>query len=553
MKMVMNLRFLLFFSSIILPVMVFGQQDSMNDFSIPKSWFSGTLSFLSSGWMEGREAGQRGAFMASDYIASQMESNELEPFGDVYPPGSASNRYNRVSGENRSYFQNFDIVRFKISRDVFSLTTNTSGSRYVHRFTPGLDYRIEPCAKSFTAESPVIFAGYGIHAPELGYDDFRNLDVKGAVVVVMKGFPGHRDTTSLAWRRFGNIHGQAFSQGDTKLKTAIRKGAIAMVIVTPDATLIYDGPGGGQHSPEPLAMNAAELTEPEYKDEFFHELADRALMDGIPCYWLAGAATELLFRGTGISLNETEFQVGKNMESPATLLRERTIGIETDITKEMIPVRNVVAILPGTDTTRSIIIGAHYDHLGIKEGRIYNGADDNASGTAGVLAMARFWRERGAKPPVNLIFAAWTAEEKGLLGSRFFAEQRKVSPLNTLLMINFDMISRSAPEDTARRVLSIGTLADGVQLRKLAIERNRELARPFELDLWECSKHGGSDYASFAAENVQVMTFFSGFHNDYHTSRDIAGKTDLEKMGNVLNLSNSILFSICREYNILNK
>lgn len=550
MSMAMNLRFLIFCSSFILPAMVFGQQDSKNDFSIPKSWFSGTLSFLSSGWMEGREAGERGAFMASDYIASLMESNDLEPFGDALPPGSASNRHNRVSGEKRSYFQNFDLVRFKISRDVFTLTTNASGSRYVHRFTPGLDYRVEPSARSFTAEAPVVFAGYGIHAPELGYDDFRNLDVRGAVVVVMKGFPGHRDTTSLAWRRFGKTHGQEYSQGDTKLKTAIRKGAIALVIVTPDATMIYDGPRGGQHSLEPLAMNAAELTEPEYKDEFSHELADRALISGIPCYWLAGAATELLFRGSGISLTETEIQVAKMMETPSTLLSQRIIGIEMDIITETVPVRNVVAILPGTDTTRNIIIGAHYDHLGIRGGRIYLGADDNASGAAGVLAMARFWKERGAKPPVNLIFAAWTAEEKGLLGSCFFAEQRKVSPLNTLLMINFDMISRSAPEDTARRVLSIGTLADGVQLRKLAIELNRELARPFELDLWECSKHGGSDYASFAAENVQVMTFFSGFHNDYHTSRDIAGKTDLEKMGNVLNLSNSILFSICGGYNI---
>ncbi len=540
----MNLRFLLFFSTFILPAMVCGQQVSLNDTAIPKSWFSGTLSFLSSGWMEGREAGERGAFMASDYIASLMESYELEPFGDVCRSGSACIQNNRVSRENRSYFQNFDIVRFKISRNVFSLITHPSGSRYVHHFTPGLDYRIEPCARSFTAESHVIFAGYGIHAPELGYDDFRNLDVRGAVLVVMKGFPGHRDTTSLAWRRFGKTHGAEFSQGDAKLKTAIRKGAIALVIVTPDATMIYDGPGGGQHSLEPLAMNAAEQKEPGYRDEFFHELADGTLINGIPCYWLAGAATELLFRGTGISLTETEVQVAGNMESPATLLRDRSIGIETDISKEMIPVRNVVAILPGTDTTRSIIIGAHYDHLGIREGRTYNGADDNASGTAGMLAMARFWKERGAKPPVNLIFAAWTAEEKGLLGSRFFTEQRKVSPLNTLLMINFDMISRSAPEDTARRVLSIGTLADGVQLRKLAIERNRELAWPFELDLWECSEHGGSDYASFAANNVQVMTFFSGFHNDYHTSRDIAGKTDLEKMGNVLYLSNSILFSI---------
>ncbi|MBK7093526.1 MAG: M20/M25/M40 family metallo-hydrolase [Saprospiraceae bacterium] len=117
---------------------------------------------------------------------------------------------------------------------------------------------------------------------------------------------------------------------------------------------------------------------------------------------------------------------------------------------------NVIGILPGIDTSRSVVIGAHYDHLGIRGDSIFYGADDNASGVAGVLSLAEKWTESVIKPPVNLVFACWTAEEKGLIGSDYFAKN-KLKTDSILLYINMDMISRSAPEDTLQNILSIGT------------------------------------------------------------------------------------------------
>lgn len=207
-----------------------------------------------------------------------------------------------------------------------------------------------------------------------------------------------------------------------------------------------------------------------------------------------------------------------------------------------IPGVNVIGILPGIDTSKSVIIGAHYDHLGMQGDSIFYGADDNASGVAGVLSMAEKWTETGIKPAVNIVFTCWTAEEKGLIGSEYFAKHIS-KPESILLYMNMDMISRSAPEDTLRKILSIGIRKSDFLLRQYSEESNKKLSQPFNLDLWEVDGHTGSDYGSFTAINVPVMTFFSGFHDDYHSPRDIYKKTDPDKMYNVLKLVNGILFN----------
>jgi len=215
-----------------------------------------------------------------------------------------------------------------------------------------------------------------------------------------------------------------------------------------------------------------------------------------------------------------------------------------EVKAESFKVRNVIGIIHGKDTTRSIIIGAHYDHLGIRDKVIYNGADDNASGTAGMLALAKIWSECNQPPDFNLIFAAWTAEEKGLLGSSYFAEHESVNPSNTLVNINLDMISRNDVTDTTGLQLSIGTLKGSDELKKLATVKNSLLQHPFILDLWESTGSGGSDYAPFAARKVPIMTFFSGYHKDYHTQHDTFAKADLSKMKSILMLVNSCLYDI---------
>jgi hypothetical protein len=214
---------------------------------------------------------------------------------------------------------------------------------------------------------------------------------------------------------------------------------------------------------------------------------------------------------------------------------------------KVIRLRNVLGIVWGQDTTISIIIGAHYDHLGIRDGKIYNGSDDNASGVSGVLALAKSWSGSPEKPPCNLIFASWTAEEKGLIGSQYFLQNQIKRPVNIIFSLNMDMISRSAPEDSTGRVISVGTLPQSETFRQIVINANKKLKRPFDLDLWDVSGHYGSDYAYFAERKTTVLTFFSGFNEDYHTPEDKIEKADFQKMSDILELVNECIWQVTRK------
>lgn len=236
--------------------------------------------------------------------------------------------------------------------------------------------------------------------------------------------------------------------------------------------------------------------------------------------------------------------VSYNADRDSMVLKINSAGKALTFNPEetkVVKLRSVLGVLYGTDTTRSIIIGAHYDHLGIRYGNIYNGADDNASGVSGLIALAGVWSSNSEKPPCNIIFASWTAEEKGEIGSQFFLQNLITRPGRILFSLNMDMISRSAPEDSAHRIISVGTLPESDNLRQIVREANQKLKSPFELDLWDVRGHYGSDYAYFAQRQIPVMTFFSGFNKDYHTPKDTNEKVDLQKMSDILELVNDCI------------
>jgi Zn-dependent M28 family amino/carboxypeptidase len=198
-------------------------------------------------------------------------------------------------------------------------------------------------------------------------------------------------------------------------------------------------------------------------------------------------------------------------------------------------------MIQGKDTGKCIILGAHYDHLGKRNDDIFYGADDNASGTAGLLALAKMWKISMTRPACNILFTAWTAEEKGLLGSRYFASMLPPESQNILLYLNMDMISRSESDDSLQNRLSIGIRENDRNLQDLAKVQNVSLEYPFELDIWDVTGRSGSDYGSFLGLNTPVMTFNAGLHNDYHTPADVVAKADLKKMEKVLKLVHNCL------------
>lgn len=486
------------------------------------------LSFLASDWMEGRDAGARGGFMAADYMASMMQVFGLKPIGDK----------GKNDGKGLSYFQDFQILFQKTEISSLAFISRSATSQTTVSLTQGIDYELKGGTQSLDAEAQIVFAGYGIAANEKGYDDYKALDVKGKIVLVLRGFPGHADSASMAWKKLNEFLGEDGASFETKLQTAKKNGAIALIQM--DANGEFEPFQRTQSNQNLLntTMNSVKNSNDEDYEDYNYILPNDTANSVIPGFRLGSLASKQLISGTGVNVLDFEKKAAKTALPSSSVLKDKFIRISVTVKTESLLVRNVLGMIPGKDTTKNIILGGHYDHLGTHNDHIFNGADDNASGAAGLLALAKVWIESGVKPACNLIFASWSAEEKGLLGSQYFVQEMKINPKDIKLYINMDMISRSVTEDTSRRQLSIGTRTSDENLRQLARQTNTTINPPFVLDLWDVTGHSGSDYASFTAKNIPVMTYNTGLHNDYHTPRDISAASDLVKMGDVLKFVN---------------
>jgi len=477
--------------------------------------------------MEGREAGTKGSFIAADYVSSMMQIFGLTPFGDK-------------RNDQSSFFQDFEILQSRTETSSLAFIERQAGAQSVFQLIPDVDFIVSTGPNSSDAEASVVFAGYGIMATDKGYNDYKGIDVKGKIVVVLEGFPGHKDTTSAAWKKFGTPAAEATVSVETKLMNAKRNGALALILIDADGKF---EPFKEKQSNLKLlqsTMNSVKTTE-DYDEEFNHSLPNDTASQVIPCFRLGSSSAEHLMAGTGINLTGFELKTAQTVSPASQVLKDKTLHFEVIVKSEVLLVRNVLGWIPGKDQTKYIILGGHYDHLGTHNGQIFNGSDDNASGASGLLALAKTWAGSGIQPSCNLIFASWSGEEEGLLGSQYFVDHMNIKPNDILLYINMDMISRSVAEDTARRQLSIGTRTQDSNLREIAKKNNSKLTAPFVLDLWDVTGHSGSDYASFTAKNIPIMTFNTGLHNDYHTPRDISANADLVKMGDVLKLVNRSL------------
>lgn len=448
--------------------------------------------------------------MAAGYVASMMEFTGLKPFGN-----------------DHSWFQRFQVVRYSIGSASLTLVReNQDGTDWLR----GVDFTVDTLPFAGEAEAGVVFAGYGIECKDNGYNDYRDMDVRKCIVVIFEGYPGHPDTTTAPGKIFMEEYGDRSDAMEKKIALARSKGALAVIVAAPVETV-------------GIAVERKDTTgqaEPVYTDDGYYLPGGTSALS-IPCLRLGRDASRMLLGSLPVSPAVFQEKAARELTSSAGALPGTRIRFSVALKKEHLPVSNVLGLLPGRDTSRFVLIGAHYDHLGMRNNLTYNGADDNASGVSGMMALAQAWAACPERPSCNLIFAAWTAEEKGVLGSEYFALNSTLMQGKLSLVVNLDMISRSAPEDSSRRVVSIGTLPADSNLRDMAGRSNARLAKPFTLDLWDVTGHCGSDYCHFASRGIPVITFFSGFHDDYHSPRDIFPGTDPEKMEGILTIVNDCL------------
>lgn len=464
------------------------------------------VEYLASQKLEGRRTGEAGATAAAKYVAEQFAKFKLKPGVKTY-----LQRFPYVAGVTLGTDNLLRIV----PADAASENKMEAGVNWM------------PLGYSPNADIPmtdVVFAGFGVTAPEANYDDYKNIDVAGKIVLMFDSTPDAGNPHS-PFVQF-NIH--------TKANIAKDKGAKAIILIAADS---------------------------DFKADRLSRLAyERSLGEtAIPVVGIMREhATELL----GASPSEIE----KNLTTqPETRPVGRVLGraqLKVNLTKKTVDAYNVIGIRPGTDPalkSEAIIIGAHYDHLGHGGSSslapdskdIHYGADDNASGTSAILELARrFATEKKNKR--TLIFMAFGGEEEGLLGSKHYVNN-PVWPLDkTVAMINLDMVGR-----LNENKLTVGGVGTASEWKALVEAKNPRIAADtsthtqvsmsltptFKLTLNE-DGFGPSDHSSFYGKQIPVLFFFTGTHADYHKPTDTAEKINYQGLTGIVDYVHAIAGSV---------
>jgi len=372
----------------------------------------------------------------------------------------------RPGGDAGSYLQSFVLETITRPAASSSLEIVAPSPR---RFESGREWSPHGGSLAGDANGDVIFVGYGADIPDAGYDDYATVDVRGKIALALEGVPPH-------------IGGTRVARLD-KLIAAKRHGAVGLLIV-------------GDDLPGPAAT-----------------VVQVGLVSGA----LTRQAADALLAPTGRTTAEV-VKLLTATRAPSSFATGTRAKIHVEMTAHEVRAANVVGVLPGTDPARAgeaIVIGAHYDHLGRADGAIYPGADDNASGTAVVLALARAFGAAGGHER-TLVFALFGGEELGLLGSRYYIGHPLIPLTKTVAMLNFDMVGRM---QESRVTIAGGDSGSG--LRAMAGDAAQKEGVTAEL---LGNPHGPSDHSRFYDAGVPVLFFYTGGHGDYHRPTDTADK-----------------------------
>ncbi len=497
----------------------------------------GQLEFLASDWMEGRATGSKGIFMASDYIASMYKVFGIEPFGDevfISPTREEARQGVRPRLE-RTYFQNITLLQYAPGEDQqLYVSTLTGPGELATEFGYQVDFQVQTGTTSMSGKAPIFFAGYGMNDKD--FDDYKKKDVKGKVVMILSGFPGHRDTTSAAYRKFKPEASprMQYMINRAKVQKAEALGAVAVILVNPDANPASNWTGNNHYPVKGAYYEADERLSSFYDKRL--TLPGDTLTGNIPVFTVTNRVTNLILKDSGIDIPTYENQAMNAMQSLSADIPAKSMGWSSTVDSKLINCRNVLGVLEGKKKDEFIVIGAHYDHLGKFDGWIWNGADDNGSGTVGVMTLARAFKESGELPEKSIIFAAWTAEEVGLYGSRYFVKNFPKS-LKIAYNLNFDMLSRNDATDTKGNTMSMMYTSFTPKLKDLTekniADKNLDVVVNYR---GSATASGGSDHAPFAQAGIPATFFFAGMHPDYHQPSDELSKLNWDKMLNLIRL-----------------
>jgi hypothetical protein len=479
---------------------LFAQQSALSPEQL-REW----LSYIASDDLEGRSTFSEGLGLAAAYIAEQLKDAGVKPGGD-----------------HGSYFQRVPVYGVRaVNRS--SVTVEVNGMTRVFHTGSGVTFRQNVGGKQALTLKDVIFIGYGLNIDE-NHNDYKGLDVKGKAVVWLGG----RGPTGTDPQRVGRMLNARASLATDEMNAAASIGPAS-------PPRLQAGGRGGGNQPDFTTAQRLDLPQPPSitaDDEFF----------------------EFLFSGSDMTYADLKQRADGQAALPPFTLKGISLTFNIDAEYTAVNTRytrNVVGIVEGSDPVLKntyVAFGAHYDHVGYTQGmlnggatdRISNGADDDGSGTATLIGMARA-AATGPKTKRSEIFVWHAGEELGQWGSRYFADYPLVPIENVVAQLNIDMIGRNREnkESESNTVYPVGADRISTELHNIMVDVNAGIAQPLTLD-FELNDptdperiYYRSDHYSYAAKGIPVIFFTTGLHPDYHRVTDTADKINYEKMARI--------------------
>lgn len=479
------------------------------------------LFFLAGPECEGRGVGTAGLDKAADHIVAAFKSAGLKP-----------------AMKDGSYFQPFTMSSFPDLEGSSTLAFTGPKGKALN-VEANADFRPIGYSSGGKAAGGLVFVGHGITAPNLKYDDYAGVNVKGKWVIVVrrtprpdKGGEGRFDTTVPAGAD------SPYAALRLKLDTALEHKAAGVIFVSDPVT-------------------AGEVDRLIAFDD--HRYADAP--GHLPVLHIKReVASKLLSAACGKSLVDLEAEIDQKLAPQSVELAGWAASADVGVIRKEVPVKNVVGVLEGSGplANETVVIGAHYDHLGYgsgplsaggssAQGKLHYGADDNGSGSTGLLELARRFGAMKERRGRRLVFIAFTGEERGLYGSAYYCKQPLFSLESTAAMVNLDMIGRlrNGPGDwlgltTKPRMVVYGTGTGDTFDRTVDAAESR-----FGLKILKVPGGiGRSDHESFYRKKVPVLFLFTGLHDEYHKPTDTPDKIDLKAMLTVVNMTEDLVLDL---------
>jgi hypothetical protein len=450
--------------------------------------------------MKGRDSPSPQLELAADYIINELRAAGVKPI-------------------HGSYEHHYKLERVNL---------DTTSSMYLRKGASVTDFEIKKDFIPFerTGDVPirnarVVFAGYGIDAPEYGYNDYDGLNVRGAVVLVIRGEPERADDTT--W--FEGRRPTRYAYNGSKARTARQYGAIGVLVVDRIRTGRKPVVSGWPWPSLFPAMPVSSLP-----------LASVDTSDRLPLVHVGTRFIEQIADSLGALVHWAN--VIDSTKAPHRVdLGDARVSLSVQLHRTPVPLRNVMGMIPAaTPTDEYVVMGAHYDHIGVGKpvagDSVYNGADDNGSGTSSLLMAAQAMGRATSRPSRNIVVVFFSAEEKGLLGSKAYTANSPLPLQKCVAMLNTDMIGRLETNEVA-----MGGLARCPDLAAMNEEERQRLGLSFTLNGNAESYFFRSDQANFAMKRIPVLFYFTGEHSDYHKLGDEIHKINASAMVDIMKLA----------------